>query len=107
MQSQHIPVFLISATPHEELLTICEARGILGYFKGAFGAPYEKSEIGEKIVSDCHYRKEHIVFIGDSLSDFNAAAAMNVKFIGRVPEGEENLFDVSVCTIRDFSASIL
>jgi phosphoglycolate phosphatase-like HAD superfamily hydrolase len=107
MQSQHIPVFLLSATPHKELLTICEERGILGCFKELYGAPYEKSEKGKQIINDYHFGKEHIIFVGDSLSDFKAASAMNVRFIGRVPEGEESPFSPSVFTVKDFSALIL
>jgi len=107
MQNQHIPVFLLSATPHEELLAICEERGILGSFKGVYGMPYEKSEIGEEIINEYHLNKEGIVFIGDSLSDFKAASIINVKFIGRVPDDEENPFDVSVFAIKDFSVLIL
>ncbi len=106
MQNQNIPVFLLSATPHEELLTICEARRILGYFKMIYGAPYEKSEIGRKIINEYYFSKEHIVFIGDSPSDFKAASLIDVNFIGRVPDGEENSFDVSIFTIKDFSSLI-
>ncbi len=102
MQDQNIPVFLLSATPHEELLTICSARGILSYFKGAYGAPHEKSTLGEKIVNDYHFNKESIIFIGDSLSDFKAATAINVTFMGRVPDGEENPFEPSIKTIANF-----
>lgn len=102
MQNQHIPVFLLSATPHEELLAICNARGILSYFKAAYGAPHEKSAIGKKIINDYQFSRERIVFIGDSLSDFKAAFAINVTFIGRVPEDEKNSFDSSVRTIVNF-----
>jgi phosphoglycolate phosphatase-like HAD superfamily hydrolase len=102
MQLHEIPVFLLSATPHEELLAICSTREILNYFKGAYGAPYEKSVMGKKIISDYHFNKESVIFIGDSLSDFKAASAINVTFIGRVPDGEENPFDVSIKTITNF-----
>lgn len=102
MQLQEIPVFLLSATPHEELLTICNVREILSYFKSAYGAPYEKSVMGEKIISDYHFDKKNIIFIGDSLSDFKAASALNVTFVGRVPDGEENPFDSSIKIITNF-----
>ncbi len=102
MQKQAIPIFLLSATPHEELLGICKERKILSYFKGAYGATYEKSAMGKKIISDYHFNKESIIFIGDSLSDFKAASALNVTFVGRVPDGEENPFDSSIKTITNF-----
>ncbi len=102
MQLQEVSVFLLSATPHEELLTICRVRGILDYFKAAYGAPHEKSTMGEKIISHYHFNKESIIFIGDSLSDFKAASAIDVTFIGRVLEGEKNPFEPSIKTITNF-----
>lgn len=102
MQTQAIPVFLLSATPHEELLAICSARRILSYFTAAYGAPYEKSLIGEKIITDYQFNKENIVFIGDSISDFKAASALDIMFVGRVPNGEKNPFGSFIKTITNF-----
>jgi beta-phosphoglucomutase-like phosphatase (HAD superfamily) len=102
MQGKHITVFLLSATPHQELITICKAKGILDYFTDIHGHPDEKSAIGQKIITQRFFSKENSVFIGDSLSDFKAASAMQVNFIGRVPDAEKSPFDSSVYTIKDF-----
>lgn len=102
MQNQHIPVFLLSATPHEELISICKARALLSYFKEVYGAPYEKSVLGEKIIKDFHFNKENIIFVGDSLSDFKAASEIGVNFIGRVSDGEVNPFGSPIKLITNF-----
>ncbi len=103
-KEKNIPVFLLSATPHDELLNICEKRGLSLFFKEMYGAPFEKSERGTFIMQQHHFAKNDIIFIGDSISDFNAASAIGVNFIGRVKEGDKNPFDSKVKVIKDFKA---
>lgn len=107
MNNQNIPIFLLSATPHAELLSICKERKFLSYFKEIYGAPYKKSEIGNKIINRHRLNKDFLVFVGDSISDFKASSLMDVHFIGRVSDGEDNPFNSSVVTIKDFMALLV
>lgn len=107
MRAKNVPIFLLSATPHEELFKICETRNLFQYFKNIYGSPYEKSEKGEEIIQYYNFNREKVVFIGDSVSDFKASQQIKVKFIGRVPEKETNPFDGLVKTIKDFEELIL
>ncbi len=102
MTADKIPVFLLSATPQEELLTICDKRNLLNSFQGIYGSPHEKSVVGKNIMRECNLGREEAIFVGDSVSDFKAATAMNVLFIGRVPKGEVSPFDLSIPIIESF-----
>ncbi|MBS0185068.1 MAG: HAD family hydrolase [Proteobacteria bacterium] len=102
MKAHNIPTFLLSATPHEELIKICQEKHLSHYFKGIYGSPYEKSEIGTKLIHQYGFKRKDIFFIGDSISDFNAASKIDVNFIGRVAKGEANPFELSIPIIQDF-----
>lgn len=81
--TKNIPVFLLSATPHEELLTIVDNRGLSPFFKEVHGAPRTKMEIGRDLFTRYSFHKDQVVFIGDSLSDFTASKELETRFIGR------------------------
>lgn len=101
-QDKNIPVFLLSATPHEELLYICEQRKISFFFRGIYGAPFEKAERVETLVRDFCLMKKNTIFIGDSSSDFKAAQEASVPFIGRVEVGNKNPFCKQTLAIENF-----
>lgn len=104
MAEKHIPVFLLSATPHDELIYICRERGILNYFKGVYGTPYTKEEKGCEIIKENYFSPENIIFVGDSMSDFKAAKSLGIPFIGRL-SADQNPFPKGVQTIDDFLAA--
>lgn len=80
---KHIPIFLMSATPHDELLKIVEHRGLSPFFKEIQGAPQTKVVTGRDILARYSLHKDQVVFIGDSLSDFTASKELGTHFIGR------------------------
>jgi phosphoglycolate phosphatase-like HAD superfamily hydrolase len=102
MKKISIPVFLLSATPDEELKCICDKKKLDSFFKGIYGSPYEKKNIGEKIITDNKFDKEKIVFIGDSVSDYEAAKDLKVKFIGRLSDNN-TIFPKDIDTIKNFN----
>lgn len=83
------PMYLISATPHEELIRIVEERNLLGYFKGIFGVPpsskYE--HILNVLETECVKPSESI-YIGDMMEDYRIAKSARVMFVGK--NGIEN-----------------
>lgn len=104
MIDREVPTFLLSATPHVELNEICNKKSIAKYFKGIYGAPNEKSEVGSNLIRENSFVPEQVMFIGDSRSDFNAASSLGVKFIGRVAKNLENPFDAAteiICSFKD------
>jgi phosphoglycolate phosphatase len=96
--SGECPLFIVSATPEPELVSIVRDRGLTGFFKGIYGAPASKSSLLQSIA-----QKSRAVFIGDSLHDYRAAADAGVRFIGRVADERESPFaGLPVAVIQDF-----
>ncbi len=77
-----LPIFVISGTPEPELKEIIERRKISGYFDKILGSPIRKPAHIRKLLSDYQLVPERCVFIGDALTDYNAARETNLQFIG-------------------------
>ena len=94
-------IFVASATPSEELHRICESRGIINFFERIFGAPTTKSEAVNTILNLTGAFPEESVFIGDALSDFEAATINGVTFIARIHDNEELFNDKRCLKVND------
>lgn len=81
--SGKIPMFLISATPKQELDMILQLRGLINFFVEICGAPGKKTEQIEKIIDTYHYPREHVVYIGDMIEDYRIARTLKIPFVGR------------------------
>lgn len=88
-----VPLYVVSATPEEELKDIIQKRGIAPYFRGIFGSPRKKTECIRDILSDTKTSAADVIFVGDAPNDLDAASAAHVRFIGRVKPGDENMFE--------------
>ncbi len=75
-------LFISSGTPEVEIKHITKMRGIDKYFKEIYGSPVKKEKHVEIILNENHYNTNEIVFIGDALSDREAAIGNNIYFIG-------------------------
>jgi len=102
-RSKQYELFLASATPQDELWDIVKGRGLDRFFKGVYGSPRRKDEILLGILVERKLRPEEVVFIGDAINDYRYAREALIPFIGRVPEGQANLFPKQhlVATIED------
>ena len=78
-----VQMFLISATPHNELRKILKARLLTRYFKEIQGGPINKVEVLKKIISDKKISPDEMLYIGDSPEDLQAAKTLGSHFIGR------------------------
>jgi len=87
-----IPLYVVSATPEEELVQIIQKRGVSHYFKKVFGAPRKKTECISDIVKLTGSPPDSVIFVGDATNDFEASQATGVRFIGRIQPGDENRF---------------
>lgn len=76
------PCFLISGTPEPELRELVAARGLSGYFRGVFGSPRAKSDIGATLLSEHRFDPRRVWFIGDATTDRDAARALGAHFVG-------------------------
>lgn len=90
--SKNLKLYVASGTPEEELRMIIKRRGLLKYFEGIYGTPKLKSEIIDKISSANGYRKNEVLFIGDSITDYEGAKKAGVPFIGFAGDSSSNPF---------------
>jgi len=98
-----VPLFIASVAPEEEISIALENRRLSRFFKGIYGAPQKKTEIISNIIYKEGLNSDDVLFIGDRLSDFRAAEAAKVSFIGRVKLGEKNPFPRGIDNFHDFS----
>ena len=77
-----MPIYLVSATPLDDLNIIINKRGYGDLFKKIYGSPQKKQDALKEIINDEHINHADIIFIGDSQSDLTAANDINICFYG-------------------------
>lgn len=90
-RSHEFTCFIVSGTPHDEINSICESRGIAQYFQAIGGSPTEKATWIQQFVRDAGAGPSQAVMIGDAPTDYDAAAETGVHFIGVGVPGESQL----------------
>jgi phosphoglycolate phosphatase-like HAD superfamily hydrolase len=101
--SLKLKLFIASGTPEEELRAIVAARGITKYFRGIYGSPAVKSEILRGILSRENMEKIDVIFIGDTITDYNEAIKIGVPFMARINSLSNNpLLELDVPKFHDF-----
>lgn len=93
--------FVVSGTPEEELRRIVAARGMQDHFQGVHGSPRTKMEIVGGLLRDLRVAPERALFVGDAITDFEAARHTGVPFLGRVPEWRDSPFPAGTPVTRD------
>jgi len=82
---EKVPCFIVSATPDEEIIEITKRRGMSGYFREILGSSRSKEENVGFLLKEYGLDPDRCLFFGDAESDFKAATANGVHFIGIVP----------------------
>ena len=75
-------ILLISGTPEEELREIVARRGMEKFFREISGSPVGKVEHIERMLENYTLSRNGSAFIGDALTDYNAARKTGLDFIG-------------------------
>jgi phosphoglycolate phosphatase-like HAD superfamily hydrolase len=78
-----LPMFVASGTPVDELRMIVERRGLAAWFAEVHGAPREKPEVLGDLMARHALAPAQVLFIGDGMSDYNAARAATTQFLAR------------------------
>ena len=84
-----------TGTPETEIRVILEKKDLTQFFTLVYGAPKSKTEIIGIIEKETGNKPEELVFLGDAMTDYKAALASGVRFIGiesdhtEFPEGTE------------------
>jgi len=102
-----IPCYIVSATPHNEINLIAEKKGLKRYFNEIHGAPRKKREICRDIISRMSYNPQNCLFVGDTMSDYEAASKNGVFFVGIVKAGRPSPFPYGTPFSADVSEQIL
>lgn len=95
---RHVPIFLVSGTPLDELAAIVERRGMSKYFVEVCGSPTLKADHLRRLLRTYRIDASRAVFIGDALIDHHAARETGLHFIGIA---RENTFPVGTEILPD------
>jgi len=90
-----------TGTPSDEIETILKKKSLRFFFNEVYGSPEKKDLHVKKILKKYSYNKSEVVFIGDALSDRDAARNNNIFFIGRYTTVKEIIKEKLL--INDFS----
>ena len=106
-----IPLYLVSATPEEEIIQITKDIGIYDKFNHVYGSPMTKADCITQVLQENNITQnpQKALFFGDAINDYKAANKTGISFAGRVPEGNLNIFeglDGVVGIISDFNTLI-
>ncbi len=86
---QNYDFFISTGTPTEEMEIILKTNNIRKFFIEVYGSPEKKDIHVRKILGKYGYKNNEVVFIGDALTDRNAARTNGILFIGRYTTIEE------------------
>lgn len=92
LSEAEISSFIITGSPAEEIYFLAKERGILPLLKGILGSPQNKQQHLTQILSQNGFAPNEVVFLGDALTDYNAAQACKVPFIGICPSQDASPF---------------
>ncbi|MFA5148731.1 MAG: HAD-IA family hydrolase [Candidatus Omnitrophota bacterium] len=93
--------FVASATPQKEIEDIVMRKGLGGYFKGIYGAPFRKSDAVKEIIAKQGVEAGEVLYAGDAMSDYNAAKGSSANFVAVAEEDSPVFSGVDCLKIRD------
>ena len=87
-------LFIVSATPEENLKKIVVGRGLIKYFKEVCGIPQgdfccDKGPCLERMIEEQNIKTSESVFVGDSNQDIICAKGKNITFIGVINDSND------------------
>lgn len=98
-----LPMFVVSGTPDDELKRVVGGRGMTHFFTSVHGSPPRKPPIVSGLLDAHGLSASSSVFVGDAMTDYDAARATGVDFIGRVAPGRESPFPAGTRTLSDLT----
>ena len=93
--------FICTGTPQNEIEDIVEKKGIKALFDEIYGSPKTKIEIIQIILKKYSASPNDCIFFGDAMTDYDAAKACSIPFIGI--NNEDTKFPEDTIIIKDFS----
>jgi len=96
-------MFVVSGTPQTELREIVERRGMTHFFDAVCGSPRRKEPIVEELLARFDLAANKCLFIGDAMTDYRAAQATGLDFVGRVEPGNDSPFPKGTVVVNDLT----
>ena len=96
-------LYVVSSTPHNELIFIMGKRGLAKYFRGIYGAPKKKSASVTEVLAANPAQSSSAVLVGDSIEDMKEAKIAGIRFIGRIADRISSEFPAGVTRINDLT----
>ena len=103
LKDMGVPLYIVSATPQDELIRIVKSRKMNQYFDGIFGAPKTKAEHIGVVLQTLKIVPGSAVMIGDAMSDYKAATETGVHFIGRELSGQTHPFPAGTTVLPNLN----
>lgn len=79
-------MYIVSGTPQLEIKEIVQKRNLGAYFLGIYGSPASKKEIIDGIILGKGYKREEVIFLGDSINDYEGAIGAGVNFVAKIDD---------------------
>lgn len=98
---QRYKFYVVSGTPQDELRQIVKRKNLERFFRKVMGSPRNKTELTKETLSQDNFDRNQVVFIGDAITDYEAACNTGIKFVGRVPKGQKNPFSKDILVIEN------
>lgn len=98
-----LPMFVISGTPKGELQRIVARRQMTHFFVEVHGSPPSKVPIIRDLLERHGLAADRVLFVGDSTTDYDAAKATGLPFLGRVAPGDDNPFPPGTEIVPDMT----
>ncbi|WP_163340515.1 HAD family hydrolase [Desulfopila sp. IMCC35008] len=77
-----LQIFVISGTPEDELKLVLNRRNMDHYFSEVLGSPVKKPVHVRNLLAKYNLVPQQCVFIGDALTDYDAAIETGLHFVG-------------------------
>ncbi|PKG32893.1 HAD family hydrolase [Methanoregula sp.] len=90
--SEQFPLYIVSATPEDELKRIVIQRDINRFFREICGSPVKKKDHITRIMAENRLDSSSVLFVGDAINDWEAARQCGIRFIGRTMPGDPDRF---------------
>lgn len=85
-------LFIVSGTPQTEIISIVKEKQLDRFFHGVYGSPATKSQIIRQILGEKELAPDDVIFVGDSINDYEGAEEAGIRMIGRIQENYPNPF---------------
>jgi len=95
--------FMVSATPQKEIEEIAGKRNITHFFETIYGAPTKKTSAVEDMLRREAVNSQNAVYVGDAMSDYDAAKNNHVDFIARIDKNESMFSNIDCLKIKDLT----